>query len=49
MDLRPVGLHRQPLSDAEALEAMSPLDDETLKHWYDASGLDLANGDGDGA
>ncbi len=32
--LRPVGLHRTRLSDEEAMEAMRPLDEEALRHWY---------------
>lgn len=47
--LRPVGLHRQPVSEAEAREAISPLDEEALKHWYDPSGPSLEDSEGDGA
>lgn len=32
--LRPIGLHRQPLSDGEAQEAMRPLSEEELADWY---------------
>jgi prevent-host-death family protein len=32
--LRPVGLHRTRLSDAEAMEATRPLDEAELRHWY---------------
>jgi len=32
-----VGLHRTDLSDAEAAEAMRPLDDEALAAWYGSS------------
>lgn len=35
--LRPVGLHRAPLSEKEATEAMRPLDEEELQYWYNSS------------
>ncbi len=38
--LRPVGLDRIKLSDEEAAEAMRPLDEEELKHWYKPTLLD---------
>jgi hypothetical protein len=32
-----VGLHRTPLSEEEAMEAMRPLDEEELRYWYNSS------------
>jgi prevent-host-death family protein len=34
--LRPTGLHRRKLSEEEAAEAMHPLSEEELKHWYES-------------
>ncbi len=38
--LRPIGLHRQEVSDDCLEEAMRPLDEEELEHWYKPTLLD---------
>jgi prevent-host-death family protein len=38
--LRPMGLHRARLSEGEAMEAMHPLREEELEHWYKPTLLD---------
>lgn len=38
--LRPVGLHHTRLSDEEAMEALCPLDEKELEHWYKPTLLD---------